>query len=122
MCSKVLSDSLTSFSFEIFWKVFAVMLGGISVMTCHVTLEQLTKYILYCEWMIYATWRLVDSLSSLMQSIGATERVFQLMSLSPRNQYLLKGKHFVLYFRNCTLVLRSLNRALCVLQFINQLL
>lgn len=91
-------------------------------MTCHVTSEQLTKYILYCEWMIYATWRLADSLSSLMQSIGATERVFQLMSLSPGNQYLPKGKHFVLYFRNYKLVLRSLDMAFSVLRFINHLL
>ncbi|PKI79161.1 hypothetical protein CRG98_000453 [Punica granatum] len=72
-------------------QVFALMLGGTSVITGHVSSEQLTKYVLYCEWMIYATWRLVDSLSSLMQSIGASERVFQLMSISPGDQYSLKG-------------------------------
>lgn len=62
------------------------------VLTGHLTPEQLTKYILYCEWMIYATWRLVDSLSSLLQSVGASERIFQLMSLTTSSQYMAKGK------------------------------
>ncbi|KAK4772660.1 hypothetical protein SAY86_014435 [Trapa natans] len=82
-----------SMSFTMLYRltqVLAVMLGGISLLTGHVSSEQLTKYVLYCEWMIYATWRLVDSLSSLMQSIGASERVFQLMNLSTRDQYLTK--------------------------------
>lgn len=61
----------------------------------HVSAEQLTKYILYCEWLIYATWRFTDSLSSLLQSVGASEKVFQLMDLLPSDQFLTKGKHSV---------------------------
>ncbi|XP_030544747.1 ABC transporter B family member 26, chloroplastic-like [Rhodamnia argentea] len=72
-------------------QVLALLLGGLSILTGYVSPEQLTKYILYCEWMIYATWRLVDSLTSLLQSIGASEEVFHLMSLSPSHQYLSKG-------------------------------
>lgn len=64
-----------------------------STLTGYVSPEQLTKYILYCEWMIYATWRLVDSLTSLLQSIGASEEIFHLTSLSPSHQYPSKGKH-----------------------------
>ncbi|KAI6700746.1 hypothetical protein NL676_015070 [Syzygium grande] len=71
--------------------VLAVLLGGLSILTGYVSPEQLTKYILYCEWMIYATWRLVDSLMSSLRSIGASEEVFHLMSLSPSHQYLSKG-------------------------------
>ncbi|KAL3723086.1 hypothetical protein ACJRO7_035291 [Eucalyptus globulus] len=71
-------------------QVLALLLGGLSILTGYVSPEQLTKYILYCEWMIYATWRLADSLTSLLQSIGASEEVFHLMSLSPSHQYLLK--------------------------------
>lgn len=74
-------------------QVLALLLGGLSILTGYVSPEQLTKYILYCEWMIYATWRLADSLTSLLQSIGASEEVFHLMSLSPSHQYLSKGKH-----------------------------
>ncbi|KAI3409206.1 uncharacterized protein J3R85_019652, partial [Psidium guajava] len=74
-------------------QVLALLLGGLSILTGYVSPEQLTKYILYCEWMIYATWRLVDNLTSLLQSIGASEEVFHLMSLSPSHQYLSKGKH-----------------------------
>lgn len=72
-------------------QVLALLLGGLSILTGYVSPEQLTKYILYCEWMIYATWRLADSLTSLLQSIGASEEVFHLMSLSPSHQYLSKG-------------------------------
>lgn len=54
--------------------------------------EQLTKYILYCEWLIYATWRLQDSMSSLFQSVGASEKVFQLMLLPPSYQFLPKRR------------------------------
>ncbi|EEF40958.1 abc transporter, putative [Ricinus communis] len=73
-------------------QVFAVLLGGMSVMSGHVSTEQLTKYILYCEWLIYATWRVVDNISSLLQAIGASEKVFQLMQLSPSSQFLSKGE------------------------------
>ncbi|CAL5370122.1 unnamed protein product [Camellia sinensis] len=72
-------------------QVFAVLLGGILILTGHVSAEQLVKYVLYCEWLIYAAWRLEDNLSSLLQAIGATEKVFQLMVLMPSDQFLSKG-------------------------------
>ncbi|TXG54715.1 hypothetical protein EZV62_019971 [Acer yangbiense] len=78
-------------------QVIAVLLGGMSIMTGYVSVEQLTKYVLYCEWLIYATWRVVDNLSSLLQSIGASEKVFQLMDLLPSNQFLSKG-NFITQF------------------------
>ncbi|KAI9075576.1 hypothetical protein K1719_042482 [Acacia pycnantha] len=72
-------------------QVFAVLLGGMSVLCCYVTTEQLTKYVLYCEWLIFATWRVTNSLSSFLQSIGACEQVFQMMDLLPSDQFLWKG-------------------------------
>ncbi|WVZ07940.1 hypothetical protein V8G54_021286 [Vigna mungo] len=72
--------------------IFAVLLVGLSVLRSHVTVEQLTKYVLYCEWLIYATWRMTNSLTSLLQSIGASEQIFQLINLLPSDQFLAKGK------------------------------
>ncbi|XP_054788172.1 ABC transporter B family member 26, chloroplastic-like isoform X3 [Prosopis cineraria] len=72
-------------------QIFAVLLGGMSVLCCCVTVEQLTKYVLYCEWLIFATWRVTNSLSSFLQSIGACEKVFKMMDLLPSDQFLSKG-------------------------------
>ncbi|CAL2250590.1 unnamed protein product [Prunus armeniaca] len=72
-------------------QIIAVVLGGISIMSGHVSAEQLTKYVLYCEWLIYATWRVTDNVSSMMQSVGASEKVLQLMDLLPSDQVLSKG-------------------------------
>ncbi|KAI7979349.1 hypothetical protein LOK49_Contig379G00001 [Camellia lanceoleosa] len=75
-------------------QVFPVQLGGMSILTGHVSAEQLMKYVLYCEWLIYAAWRLEDNLSSLLEAIGASEKVFQLMVLMPSDQFLSKGMTF----------------------------
>ncbi|XP_038891221.1 ABC transporter B family member 26, chloroplastic-like isoform X3 [Benincasa hispida] len=72
-------------------QVFAVLLGGISILSGQTSAEQLTKYVLYCEWLVYATWRITDNLSSLLYSIAASETVFQLMDLLPSEQFLSKG-------------------------------
>lgn len=61
-------------------------------MSGRVSPEQLTKYVLYCEWLIYATWRVTDNVSSLVQSVGASEKVLQLMDLLPGDQFLSKGR------------------------------
>lgn len=66
-------------------------MGGMSILAGHITAEQLTKFILYSEWLIYSTWWIGDNLSSLMQSVGASEKVFQLMDLSPSDQFTAKG-------------------------------
>lgn len=63
-----------------------------SILAGHITAEQLTKFILYSEWLIYSTWWVGDNLSSLMQSIGASEKVFQLMDLRPSGQFVDKGE------------------------------
>ena len=73
-------------------QVIAVVLGGISIISGNVSPEQLTKYVLYCEWLIYATWRVTDNLSSLVQSVGASEKVLQLMDLLPSDQFVSKGR------------------------------
>ncbi|XP_050386563.1 ABC transporter B family member 26, chloroplastic-like isoform X1 [Argentina anserina] len=72
-------------------QIIAVVLGGISIMSGRVSPEQLTKYVLYCEWLIYATWRVTDNLSSLVQSVGASEKVLQLMDLLPSDQFVSTG-------------------------------
>ncbi|GAV84501.1 ABC_tran domain-containing protein/ABC_membrane domain-containing protein, partial [Cephalotus follicularis] len=72
-------------------QVIAVLIGGLSILSGHITAEQLTKFILYSEWLIYSTWFVGDNLSSLMQSVGASEKVFQLMDLMPSGQFTTKG-------------------------------
>ncbi|KZV17808.1 ABC transporter B family member 26, chloroplastic-like [Dorcoceras hygrometricum] len=72
-------------------QVIAVLIGGMSILAGHITAEQLTKFILYSEWLIYSTWWIGDNLSSLMQSVGASEKVFQLMDLSPSDQFTAGG-------------------------------
>ncbi|XP_027151479.1 ABC transporter B family member 26, chloroplastic isoform X1 [Coffea eugenioides] len=82
---------LWNFSFNTLYhstQVIAVLIGGMFILTGRITAEQLTKFILYSEWLIYSTWSVGDSLSSLMQSIGASEKVFQLMDLPPSNQFI----------------------------------
>lgn len=72
-------------------QVVAVLIGGVSILHGHITAEQLTKFILYAEWLIYSAWWIGDNWSSLMQSIGASEKVFQLMDLLPRKQLISGG-------------------------------
>ncbi|XP_028783965.1 ABC transporter B family member 26, chloroplastic isoform X2 [Neltuma alba] len=72
-------------------QVIAVLFGGMSILAGHITAEKLTKFILYSEWLIYSTWWVGDSISSLMQSVGASEKVFHLMDLSPSSQFRAKG-------------------------------
>ncbi|XP_074376491.1 ABC transporter B family member 26, chloroplastic-like isoform X2 [Apium graveolens] len=74
-----------------FTQVFAILLGGMSIRTGHATPEQLTKYVLYCEWLIYAAWRVQNNISSLLKSTGACEKVLELMDLLPGNQFQAKG-------------------------------
>lgn len=57
-----------------------------------VSVEQLTKYVLYCEWLIYAAWRVQDNMTSLLQSVGACEKVFQLMNITPSSEFLSRGR------------------------------
>ncbi|CAN1152233.1 ABC transporter B family member 26, chloroplastic [Linum perenne] len=72
-------------------QVIAVLLGGMSILAGHITAEHLTKFILYSEWLIFSTWWVGDNLSSLMQSVGASEKVFKMMDLLPSDQFVAKG-------------------------------
>ncbi|KAL3656073.1 ABC transporter B member 26, chloroplastic [Castilleja foliolosa] len=83
-----------NFSFNTLYhstQVIAVLIGGMSILSGHITAEQLTKFILYSEWLIYSTWWVGDNLSSLMQSIGASEKVFHLIDFQPSDQFTAKG-------------------------------
>ncbi|XP_058776319.1 ABC transporter B family member 26, chloroplastic isoform X2 [Vicia villosa] len=72
-------------------QVIAVLFGGMSILAGHITAEKLTKFILYSEWLIYSTWWVGDNISNLMQSVGASEKVFNLMDLSPSSQFITEG-------------------------------
>uniref|UniRef100_A0A453G9Q7 ABC transmembrane type-1 domain-containing protein n=2 Tax=Aegilops tauschii subsp. strangulata TaxID=200361 RepID=A0A453G9Q7_AEGTS len=72
-------------------QVVAVLIGGIAIMNGKFTAEQLTKFTLYAEWLILSTWWIGDNWSSLMQSVGASEKVFRLMDLLPSRQLTSKG-------------------------------
>ncbi|CAM6034214.1 unnamed protein product [Sphagnum compactum] len=72
-------------------QVVALMMGGGFVMSGKITAEQLTKFILYSEWVVHSTWWVGDHWSSLMQAIGASEKVFQLLDLPPSKQLSLHG-------------------------------
>ncbi|KAE8690840.1 ABC transporter B family member 26 [Hibiscus syriacus] len=80
-------------------QVIAVLVGGMYILAGHITAEKLTKFVLYSEWLIYSTWWVGDNVSSLMQSVGASEKVFQLMDLMPSDQFTSKGKHFICFDR-----------------------
>ncbi|KAL5100607.1 hypothetical protein RYX36_004934 [Vicia faba] len=72
-------------------QVIAVLFGGMSILAGHITAEKLTKFILYSEWLIYSTWWVGDNISNLMQSVGASEKVFNLMDLLPSSQFITEG-------------------------------
>lgn len=55
-------------------------------MSGQITAEKLTKFILYSEWVVHSTWWVGDHWASLMQAIGASEKVFQLLELPPTQQ------------------------------------
>ncbi|KAJ3708649.1 hypothetical protein LUZ61_012354 [Rhynchospora tenuis] len=73
-------------------QVLAVVIGGMFIMSGRITAEKLTKFILYSEWLILSTWWIGDNWTSLMQSVGASEKVFRLMDLVPSTYFSLKGR------------------------------
>ncbi|XP_078447214.1 transporter associated with antigen processing protein 1 isoform X2 [Wolffia australiana] len=82
-------------SFSIFYhfaQAIAVIIGGASIMSGNFSAEQLTKFILYSEWSIFATWRMADNWSSLTQAVGASREVFNLMDCQPDKEFLVKGE------------------------------
>ncbi|KAK2374300.1 ABC transporter B family member 26, chloroplastic [Trifolium repens] len=83
-----------NFSFNTLYhstQIIAVLFGGMSILAGQITAEKLTKFILYSEWLIYSTWWVGDNISNLMQSVGASEKVFNLMDLSPSSQFITRG-------------------------------
>lgn len=79
-------------------QVVALIIGGGFVMNGKITAEQLTKFILYSEWVVHSTWWVGDHWASLMQAIGASEKVFQLLDLPPSDQLANGGIHFISSF------------------------
>lgn len=61
-------------------------------MTGQISAEQLTKFVLYSEWVVHSTWWVGDHWASLMQAIGASEKVFNLLDLPPSTQLVSKGE------------------------------
>ncbi|XP_054823571.1 ABC transporter B family member 26, chloroplastic-like isoform X2 [Prosopis cineraria] len=72
-------------------QVIAVLFGGMFIQAGHITPEKLTKFIMYSQWLIYSTWLVGDNISSLMQSVGASEKVFHFMDLLPSSQFIARG-------------------------------
>ncbi|XP_057529243.1 ABC transporter B family member 26, chloroplastic [Amaranthus tricolor] len=88
------SYGLWNFSFNTLYhstQIIAVLIGGMSILSGHLSAETLTKFLLYSEWLIYSTWWIGDNVSNLMQSVGASEKVFQLMDLLPSEQFTTEG-------------------------------
>jgi hypothetical protein len=56
-----------------------------------ISAEQLTKFVLYSEWVVHSTWWVGDHWATLMQAIGASEKVFSLLDLPPSQQLVTKG-------------------------------
>ena len=48
-------------------------------MAGRLTAEQLTKFLLYAEWVVHATWWVGDHWGSLCDAVGACHRVFDLL-------------------------------------------
>ncbi|CAI0463297.1 unnamed protein product [Linum tenue] len=110
----------------LYCSVIAVLLGGMSILAGQITAEQLTKFILYSEWLIFSTWWVGDNLSSLMQSVGASEKVFKMMDLLPSDQFATKGMLFscmnylmIEYFLNVNLIRSQLQKLRGSIEFEN---
>jgi len=72
-------------------QVVALIIGGGFVMSGKISAEKLTKYALYAEWVVHSTWWVGDHWASLMQALGASEKVFQLLDLQPSQQLTAPG-------------------------------
>eukprot|EP00897_Mesotaenium_endlicherianum_P010295 jgi/Mesen1/9294/ME000060S08736 len=73
-------------------QVVALLVGGGYVMAGAISAEQLTKYILYAEWVVHSTWWVGDHWAAMMEAIGASARVFELLDLPKAPQLVNKGK------------------------------
>eukprot|EP00250_Pteridium_aquilinum_P008438 c17944_g1_i1 orf=506-2728(-) len=73
-------------------QVVALIIGGSYVLMGNISAEQLTKVVLYSEWVVHSTWWVGDHWASLMQSIGASESVFELMDLPFSKQLTSEGQ------------------------------
>lgn len=62
-------------------QVVALFIGGSFVMSGAISAEQLTKYILYAEGVVHCTWWVGEHWAYLMEAMGASERVFDLLEL-----------------------------------------
>ncbi|KAL9242648.1 hypothetical protein vseg_016631 [Gypsophila vaccaria] len=85
---------LWTFSFNSIYhsmQAIAVLIGGVGVLSGRLSAEQVTKFLLYSQALIQSIWIIGDNVSTLMQSVGASEKVFQLMDLPPSDQFTSEG-------------------------------
>jgi len=72
-------------------KVVALVMGCSMVIKGALTAEQLTNFIFYIEFVIYASWNVCDEFTEFMEAVGASERVMNLLDSKPAPQ-LAAGK------------------------------
>jgi len=67
-------------------KVVALALGCVSIMHGTMTAEQLTNFIFYVEFVTYASLSACDEVVEVMEAVGASERVLELLAAPPADQ------------------------------------
>ncbi|CAI7932054.1 unnamed protein product, partial [Closterium sp. NIES-54] len=89
-------------------QVGVVIMAGGALMTGRISAEQVTQFVMYADWMAYNMWCAGDHWATLMDSIGACHRVFQLLDL-PNPEQLNKGHGRVLLSLSGKLEFRNLS-------------
>ncbi|CAI5948800.1 unnamed protein product, partial [Closterium sp. NIES-65] len=70
--------------------VAVVIMAGGALTTGRISAEQVTQFVMYADWMAYNMWCAGGHWATLMDSIGACHRVFQLLDL-PHPEQLNQG-------------------------------
>jgi len=60
-------------------QVLSLLIGGGMALQGRVTAQQLTTFVLYVEFVTYASLNVCDQVGSIMESIGASERVMEFL-------------------------------------------
>eukprot|EP00850_Spirogloea_muscicola_P012875 SM000085S23225 [mRNA] locus=s85:197195:203144:+ [translate_table: standard] len=72
-------------------QVVALVIGGGFAMQGLINAEQLTQYALYAEWVVHCTWWVGNQWASVMEALGASEKVFDYLDLPLAAQLTSKG-------------------------------
>ncbi|GJP33715.1 hypothetical protein CLOM_g18237 [Closterium sp. NIES-68] len=89
-------------------QVAALVMGGGAVMAGHIAPEQLTRVILYVEWVVRNMWCVGTHWAGLMDAVGSCHRVFQLLDL-PHSHQFTKGSGRILPSLQGKLEIRNLS-------------